>query len=81
MPGSGVSGSGVLATITFTTTTTAADGTYTLTLTDMILGNTTGYALPLAEIADGTISISGTGGPTPTPKLIGKGAVAAAQRC
>jgi len=62
--GSGITGSGTLATVSFTTDPSSVSGMFDLYLTGTMLVNGTGSLIPVDTIANGTCTISG---PEPTP--------------
>jgi len=65
--GSGITGSGTLATVSFTTDPSSASGMFNLSLTDTMLVNGTGSLIPVDTIANGTCTIGGGPPPEPTP--------------
>jgi hypothetical protein len=56
-PGIGVGGSGTLATINFTTNL-SANATFVVTLSNVLLSNGTGSPVPIADVVNGTVTLS-----------------------
>jgi hypothetical protein len=67
-----VNGSGVLATIDFDTDPSAPAGSYPLTLTNVLIANSTGPMI-VDEILNGTVNITGRAAAEPVPAVNGLG--------